>query len=111
MQSQLITDLMSVVNANIFELVIQMLVIGAILLWIKDMTGRIVTYYNLRMSNFGRGTKIIVEGHEGFIYHVGFSQVEINLDDPDTNSTLLMPSDRFAKASKIIVVNNVVKKK
>jgi len=101
MESQLITDLMGVVNANIFELVVQMLVIGAILLWLKDMTGRIVTYYNLRMSNFGRGTRVKVEGYEGYIHDVGFNQVEINIDE---NSTLLMPSDRFAKASKVIVV-------
>ena len=108
MESQLITDLMGVVNANIFELVVQMLVIGTILLWLKEMTGRIVTYYNLRLSNFGRGTKIQVEGYEGFIYNVGFSEVEITLDN---NSTLLMPSDRFAKASKVIVVDSVVMSK
>ena len=108
MGGQLVTDLMSVVNANIFELVIQMLVIGAVLLWIKQITGKIVTYYSLKMSNFGRGTKIKIDGYEGYIHNIGFSEVEIVIDG---ECTLLMPVDRFAKASKVIVVNETVNRK
>jgi len=100
MQSELINDLLTTMDTKIFTLVLQLIVVGAIVMFAKDLSGRIVSYYKLKMGDFGRGTEIEIDGYEGHIHNVGFSEVEITLDD---NSTLLMPVDKFTNASKVII--------
>jgi len=55
------------------------------------------------MSDFGRGTKVKIDGQVGYIHQVGFNEVEITLDE---HSTLLVPVERFIKANKIIITAN-----
>lgn len=108
MESQLIGDLLSTIDVKIFNLVLQLIVVGAIILWIKDLNGRVVNYLKLKMGDFGRGTKIEIDGYQGYIHHVGFNEVEIVVDE---QSTLLIPVERFIKTSKIIIVTNELTKK
>lgn len=107
MQSDLLNELLNTVDSKIFTLVLQLIVVGAIFMWIKDMNTRVVNYLKLRMSEFGRGTKIRIEGHEGFVRHVGFNEVEIAIDE---EQTLLIPVERFMKSSKVIVTQGPVRK-
>ena len=107
MESALLNDLFGAIDAKIFQIVLQLIVVGAIIMWIKDMNGRVVDYLKLKMSDFGRGTKVKIEGYEGHIHHVGFNEVEITIDD---QSTLLIPVQRFIKASKVIITNSPKKR-
>ena len=107
MQSELLNELLSTMDSKIFGLVLQLIVVGAIFMWIKDVSGRVMNYYKLKMSDFGRGTKVKLEGYEGFIHHIGFNEVEIVID---AESTLLMPVERFMKASKVIMTAEELKK-
>lgn len=101
MQGELLNDLLNTVDSKMFTLVLQLIVVGALFMWIKDMNGRIVDYVKLRMSEFGRGTKVKVDGYEGHIARIGFNEVEIIVNEDET---LLMPVKRFSMATKIIVV-------
>ncbi len=107
MESALLNDLFGAIDAKIFQIVLQLIVVGAIIMWIKDINSRIVDYLKLKMSDFGRGTKVRVEGFEGHIHSVGFNEVEIVIDE---QATLLMPVQRFIKASKVIITNNPKKR-
>lgn len=106
-QSALINELLGTMDAKIFSLVLQLILVGAVVMWIKDVTSRVVNYYKLKMSDFGRGTNIKVEGFLGQIHRIGFSEVEIILDEGDT---LLIPVERFVKATKTILNSNRQKK-
>jgi len=99
-QSQLMNELLSTMDMKIFSLVLQLIVVGATVMWIKDVTGKIVNYFKLKMSDFGRGTHIKVEGYEGQIHKIGFVEVEIALAEEDT---LLIPVERFVKTTKVIL--------
>ena len=99
MQSQIINEIFSTVDSKIFQLVLQLIVVGAIILFIKDMTSRVYNYYKLRMSDFSRGIKIRIDGNEGFIKHIGFNEVEIEIDEAQT---MFIPVDRFMSLSKVI---------
>ena len=107
MESALVNDLFGAIDTKIFQIVLQLIIIGAILMWIKDINGRIVNFYKLKMSDFGRGTKVRIDGYEGFIHEVRFNEVEINID---RNTTLLVPVERFIKANKIIITSEIEKK-
>lgn len=108
MQSQLLNDLLNTIDSKMFTLVLQLIVVGAIFMWIKDMNGRIVNYVKLKMSEFGRGTKIRVDGVEGYVRHIGFNEVEITISETET---LLIPVERFMSASKIIIVQGPIRRK
>ena len=108
MQSNLLVDLMDMLNLKVFQIVVQLIIVGAIFLWIKDMNERVVNYFKLKLSDFGRGTQIKIDGYEGFIHSIGFNEVEITIDD---NRTLLMPVNKFIKASKVIITASHSKKK
>jgi len=106
MQSELIGALLETMDSKIFSLVLQLIVVGAIFMWLKDFNGRVVNYFKLRMSEFGRGTKVRIEGIEGYVRHIGFNEVEIVINE---NETLLMPVSRFMSISKVIIVQGPVK--
>jgi len=108
MQSELLNELLSTMDSKIFGLVLQLIVVGAIFMWIKDMNTRVVDYMKLKMSDFGRGTKVKLDGYEGYIHSIGFNEVEIIIDE---NSTLLIPVERFMKASKVIITVKELSKK
>ena len=101
MQGELLNDLLNTVDSKMFTLVLQLIVVGAIFMWIKDMNSRIVDYVKLRMSEFGRGTKVKVGGYEGHIARIGFNEVEIILNEDET---LLMPVQKFSQSTKVIVI-------
>lgn len=106
MQSELLNALLDTMDSKIFTLVLQLIVVGAVFMWIKDLNGRIVNYIKLRMSEFGRGTKVKIEGYEGYLRHIGLDEVEIVLNE---NETLLMPVSRFMSSSKVIVIQGPIK--
>jgi hypothetical protein len=83
--------------------VLQLIIVGAILLYIKDLNNRIMNFYKLKMSDFGRGTRIKIGGVEGNISHIGFSEVEIALGDDEI---MLIPVDKFVSSTKIISMEN-----
>lgn len=99
MQSDLLNELLSTVDTKIFTLVLQLIVVGAIFMWIKDMNTRVVSFMKLKMSDFGRGTQIKIDGQKGHIHYIGFNEVEIDLGGGDT---LLVPVDKFINSSKVI---------
>jgi hypothetical protein len=100
MESALLNDLFGAIDAKIFQIVLQLIVVGAIIMWIKDFNGRVVNYYKLKMSDFGRGTRVRIDGMEGDMRQVRFTEVEIDLGN---GCTLLMPVEKFIKSSKVIV--------
>ena len=104
MQSQIITSLLDTVDAKIFQLVLQLIVVGAVILYIKDLNSRIMNFYKLKMSDFGRGTSIKIDGFEGYINHVGFNEVEIQIDN---SHIMLIPVNRFITSTKIISMKRV----
>lgn len=99
MPSQLVNELLSTMDAKIFSLVLQLIVVGSIIMFIKDLTGRIVNFYKLKTSDFGRGVNIVMDGREGQITHISFNEVEIALED---DYIMLVPVDRFMKSTKIV---------
>ena len=101
MPSQLVNELLSTMDSKIFSLVLQLIIVGSIIMFIKDFTGRIVNYYKLKMSDFSRNIKIEINSHEGYIRHIGFSEVEIELDE---SRTMFIPVDKFMSSIKIISV-------
>lgn len=101
MQSELLNELLNVIDSKIFTLTLQLIIVGAVFMWIKNLNGQIVDYYRLKMSDLGRGTKVEILGYEGFISRIGFNEVEITLDG---DKTLLIPVDKFMQAPKVIVV-------
>jgi len=101
MQGELLNALLDTMDSKIFTLVLQLIVVGAVFMFIKDLSGRVVNYLKLKMSEFGRGTKIRIEGVEGSLRHIGFNEVEITLSEEET---LLIPVTRFMNASKVIIV-------
>lgn len=107
MQGELLSDLLNTVDSKMFSLALQLIISGAVFMWIKDMSGRIVNYYKLKMSEFGRGTKIRIEGVEGYVRHIGFNEVEIILSEDET---LLIPVARFMGQSKVIIVQGPKRK-
>ena len=107
MQGELLEALLGTIDSKIFTLVLQLIIVGAVFMWIKDMNGRVVNYLKLKMSEFGRGTKIQIEGFEGYVRHIGFNEVEITLDE---DKTLLIPVERFIKASKVIIVQGPIRR-
>ena len=108
MPSQLVNELLSTMDSKIFELVLQLIIVGAVIMYIKDLSNRVVNYYKLRTSNFSRGVSIIIDGKQGQINHIGFSEVEIILPD---EYIMLIPVDRFMKSTKIIFMGTVIGKK
>jgi len=107
MQGAILNELLSTMDAKMFNLAVQLLLFGAIGFWLKDMNSRIVNYYKLKMSDFGRGTKVLILGHEGFISRIGFNEVEITID---VDKTLFIPVNKFISTDKIIVAKQVHQK-
>jgi len=107
MQGQLLNELLNTVDSKMFTLVVQLLALGAVGMWIKDMNSRIFNYYKLKMSDFGRGTKVEILGNEGYINRIGFNEVEIIIDE---EKTLLIPVDKFIKTEKTIIAKQIRKK-
>ena len=89
-------------SLEILALCFQVIGAGIIVLYVKDLTQRIVNFFKLRLSDFGRGTKVTVDRKTGWIVKAGFRNVEIRLSE---NSILLIPVDKFLKSSKIIHTN------
>ena len=99
MQSELLNDLLSTVDSKIFNLVLQLILVGAVTMWVKDMSGRVTDWFKLKMSDMGRGTFVKIDGYEGYIERIGFDEVEIKVDE---HTTLLIPVAKFISSSKAI---------
>ena len=108
MPSQLVNELLSTMDSKIFSLVLQLILTGSIIMFIKDITGRIVNFYKLRSSDFSRGVYIQIDGKEGQISHIGFNEVEIVLED---DYLMLVPVEKFMKSTKIIFMGKALSKK
>ena len=104
MQSQLIQELFSAFDSKIFNMAVQVIIIGAIGFYIKELSSRIVNFLKLRMSDLGRGTRITVLGETGKIERIGFSEVEVHLRGPE--KLFLIPVDKFISSAKIIHMND-----
>ena len=104
MQGELLAELLSTVNNQIFTLVLQLIITGAVFMWIKDMNSRIVNYVKLKMSDFGRGTQVVIDGKTGYINRISFNEVEIIIDE---DQTLFIPVERFIGTPKIIVAKRI----
>lgn len=103
MPSQLVNELLATMDTKIFQLVLQLIIVGAIIMYIKDLNGRVANYYKLKMSDFGRGTKVKIDGKEGTISAVRFSEVEITLDE---EHIMLVPVAKFVDSIKIISMDH-----
>lgn len=101
MYSELINTLLSNFDDKLLKLAINLVIVGAIGMGIKDLTSKLYQYMALKFSDFGRGTRIEVGGKVGQIRRIGFTEVEIDLDD--RSGTFLIPVARFTKSDKIIL--------
>ena len=101
MPSQLVNELLATMDTKIFQLVLQLIVVGAVIMYIKDLNGRIANFYKLKMSDFGRGTKVKIDGQEGMITAIRFTEVEIALDE---DHIMLVPVNRFISSTKVIQI-------
>lgn len=100
MQSELIKELLETMNTRLIGLMFQLVVGGAMVMWFKDMSSKILNYSKLKFSDFGRGTKIEIGGKTGYIIKVGFNEVEIEIDE---GATMIVPVDNFVKSNKVIM--------
>mgnify|MGYP001552069057 CR=1 FL=1 len=86
-------------SADIFSIMFHIVITGAVVFYLKDLATRIVNYFKIKFSDFGRGTKVEFNGKVGYITKVGFSSIEIRIDD---ESIMIVPLARFLSLSKII---------
>lgn len=107
MQGQLLNELLSTMDSKMFNLVLQLIIVGAIFMWIKDMNGRVVNYIKLKMSDFGRGTKVKIGSETGYINRISFNEVEIVIDE---DQTMFVPVEKFMNSTKIIVAKRIQSK-
>ena len=101
MYSELINELLSNFDTKLLKLAINLVLVGAVGMGIKDVTAKFYQYLALKLSDFGRGTRLDVGGKTGQIQRIGFTEVEIQLDDD--SGTFLIPVSKFAKSDKIIL--------
>lgn len=101
MEGLLLNELQEMLNSKLVSSLIYVVVVGVVALQLKDIIKTVFDYFKLKMSDFGRGTKIKIDGYEGYIERIRLREVEIRVG----NSTLLVPIDRFIKISKVIVTN------
>lgn len=99
MQSALIEELLNIMNMKLFGIVLQLIIVGAILMWLKDFTGKILDFFKIKFSDFGRGTRLEICGKVGKIRKVGFSEVELEVTEGD----MIIPVNKFAKEVKVIL--------
>lgn len=99
MQSILMNELFNSFDSKIFNMAVQVVVMAAIGLYLKEISSRIVDFMKLKMSDLGRGTRIEILGKSGHIESISFKEVEINLGD---DKLLLIPVEKFVKSEKII---------
>jgi len=107
MQSELLNDLLSTVDSKIFNLVLQLILVGAITMWVKDMSGRVTDWFKLKMSDMGRGTFVEIDGYAGYIERIGFDEVEIKVNE---HTTVLVPVAKFISSIKAISTHSMVEK-
>ena len=107
MQSEILNDLLSTIDSKLFYMVLQLILVGAVTMWVKDMSGRVADWFKLKMSDMGRGTYVRIEGYAGYIERIGFDEVEIRVDE---ETTLLVPVARFITLSKTISTRRAEKK-
>jgi len=100
MQSELIGELLKSVNTQLVTIVFQFVVLSFVVMSIKDFSMKCMNYIKVRMSDLGRGTKVEIAGKVGYIQHVGFNEVEIQIND---TTIMLIPLDNFIKANKVIM--------
>lgn len=100
MESQFIQELLKSLNTQLLAMIVQLVVVGLVLMSVKDFSMKLLDYINLRFSDLGKGTEIIIGGQEGNITKIGFSEVEIYLDE---DRTLYMPLKNFMKSNKIVI--------
>ena len=103
MEGMLLNELMDIMNTKLLQIVIWGVISGIAILQVKDIVNMIFNYFKLKMSDFGRGSKIKIDGYEGYIQRVRLKEVEILVDN---NTLLLVPVDRFIKLSKVITTTN-----
>jgi len=103
MQSELIQELLNIMNTKLLGLLLQLLLLGAILMYIKDISSKMLDYIKVKFSDFGRGTKIEINGRVGYIMGIGFNEVEIEIDE---HTTMIIPVSNFVNSNKIIIRNN-----
>lgn len=107
MEGMLLNEIMDIMNTKLLQIVIWGVISGIVILQVKDIVNMIFNYFKLKMSDFGRGTKVKIDGYEGYIQRVRLKEVEIIIDD---NTLLLIPVDRFIKLSKVIVTTSGMNK-
>ena len=108
MPSQLVNELLNTMDSKIFSLVLQLILTGSVIMFVKDITSRIVNYYKLKSSDFSRGVYIVIDGKEGQISHIGFNEVEIILKD---DYLMLVPVEKFMNSTKIIFMGKALDRK
>lgn len=99
MQSELIKELFETINTKLLTLIFQMMLSGVILLWVKDIVIKTINYIKVKFSDFGRGTKLEINGKVGYLLHVGFNEVEMEIDK---DTTMFIPVEKFVCSTKII---------
>jgi len=100
MQSELVNELLQSLNAHLLTLVFQFVIVGLVLLSVKDFSAKILSFIQVKWSDLGRGTRVEIGGKIGDIERIGFSEIEIKLDK---DKTLLIPTSNFIKANKVII--------
>ena len=100
MYSELINQLTGNFDDKLLRLALHIILVGAVGMGIKDLTTKVYQFISLKLSDFGRGTRIEVGGKTGQIIKIGFSEVEIELDD---GGTFLIPVSSFSKSNKTIL--------
>ena len=99
MQSALIEELFKAFDSKLFNMAVQIVLVTAVGLYIREMSTRVVNFLKLKMSDMGRGTEIEFQGKKGQIETIGFREVEIHLE---AGGYLLVPVDKFVVTPKVI---------
>ena len=95
----LLAQLFNQVDGRIFILTLQIIATGAVAMYLKDLSSRLINFLKMKFSDFGRGTKVGFNGEVGYITQITFSHVEIRLS---SERLFVVPISRFLAAPKII---------
>jgi len=103
-QSELLKELIESLDSRLFTLVFQFVIVGVFIMYLKDWMTKILDFIKVKWSDFGRGTKVEIDGHVGHIKHIDMmkSEIEIKID---AETIMIVPISRFLKNTKIIHLN------
>jgi len=94
MQSELLQELAQSLDSRLLLLIIQFVMAGVFIMYLKDWMKKIFDFIKVKWSDFGRGTKVEIDGHIGHIKTIDMFKGEIEIRI-DAQTVMIVPSLNF----------------